>query len=122
MGWSDGVLVGVAMDRLTAPFAPQDIAEALAGGASGFERLDMDVTFAHGTLALGATTLASPAGTITAEGNVDLPGATEQLRLTLLPAGTDPPHLALRLSGPLATPPRTPETADLIRWRAANAP
>ncbi len=122
MGWTDGVLLGIAMDRLAAPFAPQDIAEALAGGASGFDRLDMDVTLAHGTLNFGAATLAGPAGTIRAEGSVDLPSATEELRLTLQPAGPEPPRLALRLSGPLATPQRTPETADLIRWRAANAP
>jgi hypothetical protein len=60
------------------------------------------------------------AGSAVLSGAVDLAGAAADLKLTLRPAVSDPPELGLRLVGPLDALRRTPELADLIRWRAAH--
>ncbi len=67
---------------------------------------------------------ASPAATArpAAAGNIDLPAAAAALRFELRPAMPDPPVLGLRVTGPLAAPVRTPELADVTRWRAEHPP
>jgi hypothetical protein len=118
----NGGLAGVTLAGLKPPYAAAAIGAALAGGNTEYDRIDLDFAIARGTLALRDAHLAGPSGTIAASGLIDLVGASEELRLDLTPAGAGAPRLGLRLAGPAATPTRTPDLADLIRWRAANPP
>jgi uncharacterized protein involved in outer membrane biogenesis len=116
----DGVLAGLALGKLGGRLADDDLRAALAGGTTAFDRLTLEASLDHGVATLRDAALAGRTGGIAATGSVDLPAATAALRLQLRPAMPDPPTLGLRLNGPLATPERTPELADVIRWRAEH--
>ena len=118
----EGILHGVALGGLVAPFEPGAIAAALAGGASRFGRMEVVIGFDRGSAVLQSAMLAGPEGEIAASGAVDLPAARLELRFDITPAVADPPRLGLRLSGPLKSPARAGETADLLRWQAAHPP
>ncbi len=118
----EGIVHGVALGGLVAPFEPGGVAAALAGGTSRFGRLEARIGFDRGSAVLQSASLAGPDGEIAASGTVDLPAARLELRLDIAPAVADPPRLGLRLSGPLKTPARAAETADLLRWQAAHPP
>jgi hypothetical protein len=117
----DGGLAGVTLARLTPPFAEPATGAALAGGSTEYSRVALDLALDQGTVTLRTAHLEGPSGTVSAGGVIDLVGASEDLRLDLVPGETGP-RLGLRLSGPYASPKRTPDLADLIRWRAANPP
>ncbi len=120
----DGTLAGLDAGRVLAllgapsPAAAPAVAEALRSGATPFTRLDLDGTFAAGTLTLDRGAITAPAGVIAVTGSADAPGAAVALRLALRPALDGAPTLGLRLIGPVDAPSRTPELADLARWLA----
>jgi hypothetical protein len=116
----DGVLAGFDLIRMGTTLAEPDLRAALAGGATGFDRLDLAATLSRGALVLTRATLASPGGRAEATGGIDLTRALLALRLALHPAVPDPPELGLRLSGPLDAPVRIPELAPAVPWRAAR--
>ncbi len=118
----EGVLAGVALAGLVAPFEAASAAAALDGGASRFGRLDLDVAFNRGAAVLRQATMVGPEGRMDATGGVDLVGGRMDVRLAILPAVADPPVLGVRLSGGWAAPARVAEVADLIRWRAEHPP
>ena len=122
----DGVLSGIDLpaaaralmdaDRARVPDA---VRMALLGGTSPFERLDLQIASTRGIMSLGAA-LASPAGEIHADGTLDLPAASADIRLQLRPGleGGPPPEMAVRLTGPARQLRRTPELAGVLRWLA----
>lgn len=116
----DGVLSGVALGRLRGRLEDAELREGLAGGSTGFDRLTLEAGFDHGIATLREAQLAGRDGGMSAMGSLDLPAATAALRLELRPAIPDPPALGLRVTGKLASPTRTPELADVIRWRAEH--
>ncbi len=124
----DGVFTGVAMGSLGLAGAGGDAAveRALAGGATPFASLDILARVAGGTLTLSSGVLAGPSGQIDLAGSIDLPGAAADLRLGLHPKPPEGdavpgPEIGLRLNGAFDALHRTPELADLTRWRAARA-
>ncbi len=117
----DGTLTGVALDRLTVPLADSAVRAALAGGATAYGAMTLDIGLARGVANLRKARLTGAAGAMEAGGSIDLAGSTQDLRLTLMPAIDGAPRIGLRLGGTPAAPRRTPELADLIRWRAERA-
>ncbi len=126
----DGVLSGVSLGAVELGGAAPDasVAKALAGGTTPFERFDVAAKAEHGTLRLERADLVGPEGAIAMTGSIDLPGASADLRLALRPkppedspAGVAPPEIGLHLNGGFDALRRTPELADLTRWRAARA-
>lgn len=113
-----GELAGVALDRLVPPLAEQDVRAALAGGTTAFASMALDLTLARGVATLRTARLDAAAGVIEGSGTIDLSGNSQDLRLILHPNLDGSPRLGLRLGGPPATPTRSPELADLTRWRA----
>ena len=119
---SHGTLAGVALDRLAGDLGDAAVAAALAGGSTPFATLHVVAAADHGVVTMRQGTLAlSDGGSATLGGSIDLPDGTLALTLTAHPAGPDAPAIGLRLSGPAAAATRTPELADLTRWRAAQA-
>ena len=118
----DGVIDGIDLARAGLRLEPADLRAALAGGSTAFERLDIAATLTNGAANFTSARFSGPAGTGDATGFVDFAGRTMEMRLALHPAVTDPPDLGLRLSGSVASPARTPEFADAIRWRAEHPP
>ena len=94
------------------------IAESLRNGVTPFSRMDLAGMLSRGTLTLSRGDIATPAGSIAATGNLDLPGEAIDAHLALQPAFEHSPLIGLRLIGPVATPSRSPELADLTRWLA----
>jgi len=117
-----GMLEGVALGQLGGAMADADLRAGLAGGSTSFERADLLLGVEHGVLGLRRAEVVAPTGTIAASGLIDLNSGSQDLRLDLRPAVAAPPHIGLDLRGPLASPTRTPDLADIIRWRAANPP
>ncbi|MBV9782929.1 MAG: hypothetical protein JO264_03840, partial [Acidisphaera sp.] len=121
-----GALSGFDLSRLRqslgehAPDAA--LAAALAGGSSGFDRLDVVATVDHGVLTLDPSRLVGSDGDAVLSGSIDLPDGTAALRAALHAAVPDAPELGLLLSGKLDAPHRSPEFADVARWRTAAAP
>jgi AsmA-like C-terminal region/AsmA family len=122
-----GTLVGVDLARATegggdAPPALTDAAvnAALAEGTMPFDELDVVAQASLGAVRLDQTRLTAPSGTMLVTGTVDLTTAAADLRLALRPAVPVPPEIGLRLSGPIGALRRTPELADLARWRAEH--
>ena len=94
--------------------------QALAQGATPFTRLDLAGTLAGGLLTIGQASAATPPAAMDATGNLDLPGGTLDLALTLQPAMDGAPAIGLRLIGPAFDPSRVPGLAALTRWLAAH--
>jgi uncharacterized protein involved in outer membrane biogenesis len=115
-----GTLAGLDLGRAGSELAEADLRRALAGGAMGFDRLAATTQIRDGVVRLQQVDIAAPSGAIGAEGSIDLPRRSIDIRLSLHPAVADPPLLGLRLAGPLDAPVRTPELAGLIPWRAAR--
>ncbi len=116
----EGVLDGVAMGGLVEPFEARAVAAALAGGATRFGRMEVEVGFDRGGAVLRKAEMTGPGGRLVGSGSVDLVGGAMEVRLELAPAVADPPVLAVRLTGPWGAPGRVAEVADLIRWRAGH--
>jgi hypothetical protein len=115
-----GSVAGVDLAAATAApnLTTDNVNKALAGGATSFDLLDLQGKIQHGSLSLDQTRLAAPSGTMSAAGTIDLPSDTVDVRLGLMPDVPDPPTIGLRLTGPFDSLIRTPELADLVRWRA----
>jgi autotransporter translocation and assembly factor TamB len=94
------------------------VSDALRTGATPFSRLDLDGNLSLGTITLSRGDIALTGGSIAATGNLDLPGETIDAHLALRPALENSPLIGLRLIGPVASPTRLPELADLTRWLA----
>ena len=80
-----------------------------------------DVMRQWGAVQLDGTTLSGPAGRVSAQGTIDLPGAALDVDLAIdpsPPAGTTAalPQVGLRLTGAADLPRRTPELAAAARW------
>lgn len=123
----DGVLTGVDLGGLAqaAGLAEPRAAEAgmrqaLAGGATAFDRLDLAATLESGRARLGQVALVSElVGSASAAGEVDLVRGMLDLRLLTRPVA-EAPEVRLRLTGPLQAPRRLAEMADFLRYRAAQ--
>jgi hypothetical protein len=115
---SDGVLVGVRLASATGGLSDAVVKAAMAGGNTPFATMKGTAQVAKGAIQFGPTQISGPEGEIAMSGGVDLTRTTADLRLEMKPAMPDPPSLGLRLTGPLDALQRTPELADLIRWRA----
>ncbi len=124
----DGVLGGVALRDVVAAAAHEDAIQAeaamragLEGGATGLERLEGGWRAAAGVVTLDGVRLAGEGGVSGAiEGSADLRRGTLDLRFLVQPPPAEAPAVALRVTGPAATPRRQPEIADWARWRAAQ--
>ena len=114
-----GALAGVALGRL-GELSDSSVAAALAGGTTPFDMLHLTARAARGVVTIGSATIAAPAATARLSGSIDLPDQTVDLDLLLRPLAAGAPELGERLTGPFATPLRTPELADLTRWRATQ--
>ena len=116
-----GRLQGIDLPRAGPDLLEADTRAALEGGDMQFDSLDLEARLTAGILTPGANArLTAPSGTIDITGTADLQAATSNLHLTIRPNVPDTPTLGLRLDGKLDTPRRTPELADLTRWRAAR--
>ena len=123
----DGVLTGLDLGAVAQAAglaetraAEAGLRQAMLGGATAFERLDLAATLEAGRARLGKVALVAEAfGTAGATGEVDLPRGMLDLRLTARPVA-EAPEVRLRLTGPLAAPRRLPELADFLRYRAAQ--
>ena len=125
VGVTDGVLSGFDLSRVKAAAAlPNQAAaqsgaiDAMASGSTGFDRLDVAASFAHGDLLLDSVRLSGSAGEARVTGGMNLASKAIDVRIALSPAVPDPPEIAVRLSGPLDHPNRTPELANMARWFA----
>ncbi len=116
----DGSLVGVDLGAFGPQLVDADLRAALAGGATPFDRFDITAKLHNGAATITESRLVAPSGTGTLLGLLDIAGRLAELRLSLRPAVQDPPEIAVRLSGSLASPIRTPEIADAGRWRAEH--
>jgi uncharacterized protein involved in outer membrane biogenesis len=117
MSVHDGVLVGVDLAKAGPKLLDADLRAALAGGTTSFSEFNATAAFRNGAAVLTQAPFTAASGTGTLQGLLDIAGQTAELRLAVRPAVPDPPEIALRLSGPLAAPTRTPELADAQRWR-----
>ncbi|WP_372623432.1 AsmA family protein [Falsiroseomonas sp.] len=122
----DGVLTGLDLGAATAasglaerPAAEAGVRDALSGGATAFERLEMEGVVEGGQIRLDAGLVATDAGaTATLSGGADLPRNMLDLRLGIRSATPEAPEIGLRITGPAPTPRALPETSDWARWRA----
>ncbi|MGC8470046.1 MAG: AsmA-like C-terminal region-containing protein, partial [Acetobacteraceae bacterium] len=96
--------------------------QALVGGASAFDRLDLAGTLADGTLHLGPGRLAGGAGQAVISGAMGLLPPRFDLDLQLTPSLAAPPTLGLAVGGPLADPQFVPDLGPAIAWRLAHPP
>ena len=123
VGLRGGVLagadLGAALQAAAQPGAGavDALRRALAGGATGFDRLEAPLRLAGGRAVLeqGVIEFGEHA-TARATGDLDLARAGMDLTLVLDPP--EGPPFSLRLTGPLRQPRRVPDVADWLRWRA----
>jgi hypothetical protein len=118
---TDGVVAGLAIAKIAPGLPPDSVRAALAGGATPFQTLTLAGHFDRGVLALARADMVAPSGKVAVSGTVDVAGAAADLTLAIVPSVPDAPAIGLRLSGPLDAPRRTPELADLTRWRTLHA-
>jgi uncharacterized protein involved in outer membrane biogenesis len=109
-------------ERNTAPAAEAALRDALAGGSTGFDRLDLAAAVSNGVLSLHDSGLQGSTGTVDLAGSIGLGAGTLDLHADLHPALTDPPEIGLRLTGSLGAPERAPELAGFLRWVGAHPP
>jgi hypothetical protein len=126
---SDGKLVGFDLPRMQTAMENPDAAaletaasEAMAGGTTAFDELRIAAVIDHGDLRLETARMKGGSGEANASGDVNLPTQTMDLRIVLRPTVARPmPDIAIRLTGPLDHPQRTPELAGLARFVAERA-
>ncbi len=122
---TDGTLSGfdlfrakLAVEKPDPKAAEAAASDALGSGATSFDRLDLSASLAHGDLSLDAGLLRGIAGEARFTGGMNLATQALDLRIALQPALPNPPEIAIRLTGPLDRPDRTPELANLSRYVA----
>jgi hypothetical protein len=125
---SDGTLSGfdlfrakLAVDKSDPVVAEAAARDALSTGATGFDRLDLNASLAHGDLSLRTGILSGIAGEAHFSGGMNLATQALDIRVGLQPALHNPPEIAIHLTGTLDHPDRTPELANLARWMAELA-
>ncbi len=126
---SNGTLVGfdlphmqTAMENPDASAVETGASNAMASGTTAFDELQLAAVIDHGDLLLETARMNSGSGEANASGDVNLPTQTMDLRIVLRPRASRPvPEIALRLTGPLDHPQRTPELAGLARFVAERA-
>ena len=125
----DGIITGVSLRGAQAALAGTGpkrggavaLGRALAGGQSRFDRLTLIGRGSGGRFRVVHGRMVSANGVITAEGTIDLPTESENLRLTLRPALVGAPATVVRLSGPVARPKRLKEIATALQWLAGRS-
>jgi hypothetical protein len=126
---SNGTLVGfdlphmqTAMENPDAEALETAASDAMAGGTTAFDELQLAAVIDHGDLLLETARMKSASGEANASGDVNLPTQMMDLRIVLRPSASRPvPEIAIRLTGPLDHPQRTPELAGLARFVAERA-
>jgi hypothetical protein len=125
---ADGALSGfdlfrmkLAVEKPDAKDAEAAASDALASGATGFDRLDLRASLSHGDLSLDEGLLTGIAGEARIAGGMPLSTRALDVKITLQPALPNPPEIVIRVTGPLGSPERTPELANLARWMAELA-
>jgi hypothetical protein len=125
---NDGALSGfdlfrakLAVERPDAKAAEAAANDALVSGATGFDRLDLSARVSHGGLSLDGGLLTGIAGEAHFTGGMGLATQALDVRIALQPRLPNPPEIAIRITGPLDHPSRTPELANLERWMAELA-
>lgn len=120
-----GVLAGADLDgAIQAAARPgtdgtEPMRRALAGGATGFERLEASLRLTGGRAVLQQARIEfGDHASASAAGELDLARGGLDLTLSLTPA--EGPPFGLRLTGPFAQPRRVPDLADWLRWKAAQ--
>jgi hypothetical protein len=94
---------------------------ALSSGATGFDRLELSASLAHGDLSLDTGLLSAIAGEARFTGGASIASQSLDLRIAFQPALPDPPEIAIRLTGPLDRLHRTLDLANLARRMAELA-
>jgi hypothetical protein len=125
---TDGALSGfdlfrtkLAVEKPDAKDAEAAASDALASGATGFDRLDLRASLSHGDLLLDEGLLTGIAGEARFTGGMNLATRALDVRIALQPALPNPLEIAIRVTGPIDRPNRTPELANLARWMAELA-
>jgi hypothetical protein len=116
-----GTLRGVALGHADGNLSDEAVAAALGQGATWFDTLQVQAHAERGVFTLQRSGFTAEAGEATLDGLIDLPDRSADLHLVFRPAGTAAPPIGLRLTGPFDAIRRTPELAELTRWRAARA-
>jgi len=94
---------------------------ALSGGTTPFADAHFMLAAEGGTVRVTQGTMASPAGTASLAGTIDVPNRAEHLRLAVRPAIKDAPELRIDLAGPIDHPARTPDLTGLAAWLMARS-
>ena len=122
---NDGRVAGFDLFRLKLSLARPDpkstetaASDALCSGATGFDRLELGASIAHGDLVLDSGSLTGIAGEAHVSGGMNLATRALDVRIALQPALPTPPEVAIRLTGPIDRPNRTLELDGLARWVA----
>jgi hypothetical protein len=122
----DGVVAGFDLFRLKQAIEKPDpksaqmaADDALQSGTTGFDRLEIAASLAHGDLVIDSANMTGAAGQAHGSGRMSLAAGTIDARIEVEPALPDPPQVTLRLAGPIDHPNRTTELSDLARWMAA---
>ncbi len=128
----DGILTGFDLFRiklLTDSADPRRrtaieaaLHDALAGGPTVFDRLELRGSASAGILTLHDTRLSGVAGSVDFTGTIGLAGSKLDLKATLRPAIDNPPEIGLRLTGSLEDPRRSLELSTFLQWLAARPP
>jgi uncharacterized protein involved in outer membrane biogenesis len=116
----NGVLSGVELPKASGALAEAAVRAALAGGNTPFTAFAVNALVANGVLTIADSRFAAPSGSGSVTGTLDLVGSTANLGATLRPNVADPPALGLRLTGPLDSPRRALELADLTLWHTKH--
>ncbi len=111
----------LAAEKPDAKAAESAATDALGVGTSSFDRLDVAAGLAHGDVTLDTARLHGSAGDAELTGGMNLATQLLDLRIALRPALPNPPEIAIRLSGSLDHPTRTPELSGLSRFLAERA-
>jgi hypothetical protein len=115
-----GQIAGFDLAHFDQHLTEANVDAALAPGTTAFETLNVSARIDRGSVMLTSGRLISVLGETSVSGTIGLPSASCDLRLEIRPAVPDAPRIGLRLTGPLDSPNRTYELADLTRWRLAH--
>jgi len=119
-----GFDMGALAERLGRLDRPQDALEAvlrgLQGGETRFSRLDGTFAVERGVATTQDLRLISDAGQATAQGQVNLPAETMDMRVRIQAKGDLPP-VAVRMTGPIDKPTRAFEMQEVQEFLARRA-
>lgn len=122
---TDGSAKGFDLARLKAAAQSnsgqvQALREALAGGQTQFDQVDLRAEARDGRIAFKQATLAGVAGSASLTGSIDLGAGLLDLRATLRPSMPEPPEAGLSLTGPVDRPQRFPDLTGFALWLAQH--